>query len=203
MVGLLTPSAIGSVQLEGPESVGDILEIGANCENFVNHIFNTNHAMTTQVGLDQVVGGDWCPFTVNLEESTFVDQLTDWFQVGTSPSDVGFWKKRAKHEFQEFSTMKIVKWQNWGNLKRFTITQIQREINLGILEVPKLLFRAILGALNFVIWMCTFQPSKYIEMVALETLRSSNLNSRKISVMKNFCNFHTVGLLKIPVTFSI
>ena len=77
MVGLLTPSAIGSVQLEGPKSVGDILEIGANCENFVNHIFNTNHAMTTQVGLNQVVGGDGGPLALNLEKSTFVDQLTD------------------------------------------------------------------------------------------------------------------------------
>ena len=89
MVGLLTPSAIGSVQLEGPKSVGDILEIGANCENFVNHIFNTNHAMTTQVGLDQVIGGDWCPFTVNFEESSLVDQFANRFQVGGTPSNVG------------------------------------------------------------------------------------------------------------------
>lgn len=88
MGSLLAPSAGGSVQLEWPQHVRHVLEVGAHGNHLVNHILDANDLMTTQVGLDQIIRSDWCPLTINLEESAFVDQLTDRLQVGHTPSDI-------------------------------------------------------------------------------------------------------------------
>ena len=89
MVGLLAPSSIGSVQLEGPEAVGDLLEVGPHGGDLVDHVLHADAAVTPQGGLDEVVGGDGGTLAVDLQEPTLVDQFAYGLEVGGSPSDVG------------------------------------------------------------------------------------------------------------------
>ena len=42
MVGLLSPSSSGVVQLEWPEEVGSILELGTNSDDLVDQILNAD-----------------------------------------------------------------------------------------------------------------------------------------------------------------
>ena len=53
----------------------------ANGENFVDKIFNTNDAKFPQVLFDKSVVCDWDPLFVDFYKTTFVDQLTNTFQV--------------------------------------------------------------------------------------------------------------------------
>ena len=90
MVGFLAPSTIGSVQFEGPQHVRNIFEIVANSENFVDHIFNTNDSMTTQIGFNKFVRSNGSPFAINFKEASLVNQFTNGFQIWYTPSDIGF-----------------------------------------------------------------------------------------------------------------
>ncbi len=96
VVGLLAPSTGGGVQLEGPQEVGGVLEIGADGQDLVNQIFDANDVVLAQLLLDDVVGGDRDAAGVQLGESALVDQLADALQVGCSPGDVGLWKINKK-----------------------------------------------------------------------------------------------------------
>ena len=60
----------------------------------MNHIFDANDAVTAQCRFNKVVRGDGCPLAVNFDKSTLVNQFTNGFQVGCTPSDVGFCKKK-------------------------------------------------------------------------------------------------------------
>ncbi len=42
MVGLLSPSTLGVVELEGPQQVSGVLEVLANGEDLVDQILNAN-----------------------------------------------------------------------------------------------------------------------------------------------------------------
>ena len=77
MIGLLAPSSVGSVQFERPQSVRDIFEVGSHSEDLVDHVLHANHTVAAQCGLNQVVGSDGRPFTVDLNESTLVDQFAN------------------------------------------------------------------------------------------------------------------------------
>ena len=89
VVGLLAPSTGGGVQLEGPQEVGGVLEVGADGQDLVNQIFDANDVVLAQLLLDDVVGGDGDAAGVQLGESALVDQLANALQVGCSPGDVG------------------------------------------------------------------------------------------------------------------
>ncbi len=73
MVGLFAPAASRGVELEGPQEVGGVLEIGANSEDLMNQIFNANDVVLSQLLLNDVIGGDGGSFGVKLGESTFID----------------------------------------------------------------------------------------------------------------------------------
>ena len=63
---LLAPAAGRGVQLEGPEEVTGILEVGSDSENLMNKVLNANNVELAQLRLDEVVGGDRGATTVNL-----------------------------------------------------------------------------------------------------------------------------------------
>jgi len=88
VVNLLPPATGRSVQLERPQEVGGILEVGANGQNLVDKVLHADDAELAQGALNQVVGGDGGAVAVDLDKSTLVDQLTHRLEVGSSPSDV-------------------------------------------------------------------------------------------------------------------
>ncbi len=57
VVGLLSSSPGGGVQLERPEHVGDVLEVGLDGGDLVVHVLNANLVVTCKVALDEVAGG--------------------------------------------------------------------------------------------------------------------------------------------------
>ena len=67
VVSLLPPSAGGVVQLEGPQEVRGVLEVGADSQNLVDKILHADDAHLAELGLDDVVGGDGGTVTINLE----------------------------------------------------------------------------------------------------------------------------------------
>ena len=58
MDGLLPPATGGRVELEGPEEVGGILEVGPHREDLVDQILHADDVELAQALLDDVVGGD-------------------------------------------------------------------------------------------------------------------------------------------------
>jgi len=89
VVCLLSPSATGSVQLEGPEEVGGILEVLANGEDFMNEIFNTDDSSAAKNLLNEFVRDDGFTTEIVLGKTALVDQLTDTLQIWVTPGDVG------------------------------------------------------------------------------------------------------------------
>merc|ERR1719427_1491482 len=89
VVDLLPPAAGGSVQLERPEKVGGVLEVGTNVEDLVNQILDTDDSELAELVLDDVIGCNGSAITVHLDKSTLVDQIADRLEVRRSPGDVG------------------------------------------------------------------------------------------------------------------
>jgi hypothetical protein len=76
-------------ELEGPESVGDLLEVGADGEDLVNDVLNAGNAELAEVGLDELIVGDGQALLVDLEVTALVDKLTDGLQVGVAVGNEG------------------------------------------------------------------------------------------------------------------
>ena len=76
-------------QLEGPEEVGGLLEVGANSEDLVDQVFHAYDAVLAEVLLDDGVVGKSDALLVDLTVTTLVDELTDSLEVGVTPSDEG------------------------------------------------------------------------------------------------------------------
>ena len=66
MVGLLPPSTGGVVQLEGPQEVGGVLEVGSDGQDLVDQILHADDSHLAQLGLNNLVGGDGGAVAVNL-----------------------------------------------------------------------------------------------------------------------------------------
>ena len=67
MVGLLSPSPSWVVQLEGPQEVGSVLEVGSNSEDLMDQILNTDDSQLAQLVLNDVVGGDGSSVSIDLD----------------------------------------------------------------------------------------------------------------------------------------
>ena len=68
MVGLLSPSPGRVVQLEGPQEVRGVLEVGSNSEDLVDQVLNTDDAHLAQLALDDLVGGYGSAVAIDLNE---------------------------------------------------------------------------------------------------------------------------------------
>ena len=82
-------AAVGVGQLEGPQEVVDLLEVGANGVQLVDQILHTDDAVLAEVLLDDLVVGEGNTLLVDLAVSALVDELTDALQVGVTVGNVG------------------------------------------------------------------------------------------------------------------
>jgi len=88
-------SSSGVAELEWPQEVGSLLEVGANGEDLVDQILHADDAVLAKAGLDDRVVGKSNALLLNLSISTLVDELTDGLEVGVSVSNP--WLNDLKH----------------------------------------------------------------------------------------------------------
>lgn len=65
----LVKAAVGTVQLKWPQEVRGLLEVGANGVNLVNNILHADHAVLSEVLLDDLVVSQRQALLVNLAVS--------------------------------------------------------------------------------------------------------------------------------------
>jgi len=74
-------------QLERPQEVGSLLEVGSDSEDLVNQVLHADNAVLAEVGLNDGVVGESNALLVNFSISSLVDELTNRLQVGVSVGD--------------------------------------------------------------------------------------------------------------------
>ena len=84
-----TEATSGVGELEGPEEVGGLLEVGANGVDLVDQVLHTDNAVLGKVLLDDGVVGEGNALLVDLGVSALVDELTDGLQVGVTVGNEG------------------------------------------------------------------------------------------------------------------
>lgn len=82
-----TEATVGVGQLEGPQEVGGLLEVGADGVDLVDKILHADNAVLAEVLLDDSVVGQSNTLLVDLSVSTLVDELLDALQVGVTVGD--------------------------------------------------------------------------------------------------------------------
>ena len=82
-------STIGVGQLEGPQEVVGLLEVGANGVDLVDEILHADNAVLAEVLLNDLVVGEGSALLVDLSVTTLVEELTDGLQVGVTVGNVG------------------------------------------------------------------------------------------------------------------
>jgi hypothetical protein len=84
-----TEATSGVGELEGPEEVGGLLEVGANGVDLVDQVLHADNAVLGKVLLDDGVVGEGNALLVDLGVSALVDELTDGLQVGVTVGNEG------------------------------------------------------------------------------------------------------------------
>lgn len=74
--------------VEGPQERIDVLEIGADSEEFVHHVFDADDAEFAQGLLDDLIIGDGDALLVHFGESALVDERAHALEVGVAPGNV-------------------------------------------------------------------------------------------------------------------
>ena len=87
LAGSESTSGVG--QLEGPEEVAGLLEVGADSVDLVDQILHADNAVLAEVLLDDLVVGQGNALLVDLAVATLVDKLTDGLEVGVSVGNEG------------------------------------------------------------------------------------------------------------------
>lgn len=82
-------ATVGVAELEGPQEVGGLLEVGANGEDLMDEILNADDAVLAEVLLNDGVVGQGNALLLDLSVSTLVDELLDGLQVGVTVGDPG------------------------------------------------------------------------------------------------------------------
>ena len=82
-----TEATSGVGELEGPEEVGGLLEVGANGVDLVDQVLHADNAVLGKVLLDDGVVGEGNALLVDLGVSALVDELADGLQVGVTVGD--------------------------------------------------------------------------------------------------------------------
>lgn len=82
-------ATVGVGELEGPEEVVGLLEVGANGVDLVDQVFHADNAVLAEVLLNDLVVGKSNALLVDLSVATLVDELTDSLEVGVTVGDVG------------------------------------------------------------------------------------------------------------------
>lgn len=84
-----TEATSGVGELEGPQEVGDLLEVGADRVDLVDEILNADDTVLAEVLLNDGVVGKSDALLVDLAVSTLVDELLDGLEVGVTVGDPG------------------------------------------------------------------------------------------------------------------
>jgi hypothetical protein len=82
-------------QLEGPEEVAGLLEVGADSEDLVDQILHADNAKLAQVVLNQLIVGERDALLVDLAVSTLVHEFAHGLEVGVTVRDV--WVDDCEH----------------------------------------------------------------------------------------------------------
>jgi hypothetical protein len=83
-----TETTSGVAELEGPEEVAGLLEVGADGVDLVDQVLHADNVVLTEVLLDDgVVGKRNALLLGGLGVSTLVDELTDGLEVGETVGD--------------------------------------------------------------------------------------------------------------------
>jgi hypothetical protein len=87
LAGAEATSGVG--ELEGPQEVGGLLEVGANGVDLVDKILHADNAVLAEGLLDDGVVGQSNALLVDLSVTALVDELLDGLQVGVTVGDPG------------------------------------------------------------------------------------------------------------------
>ena len=82
-------TTIGVGELEGPQEVGDLLEVGADRVDLVDEVLHADDAVLAEVLLNDGVVGKSNALLVDLTITTLVDELLDGLEVGVAIGDPG------------------------------------------------------------------------------------------------------------------
>lgn len=84
-----TEAASGVAELEWPEEVGSLLEVGPNSEDLMDQILHADNAVLSEVSLNESVVSESNALLVNLAITTLVDELSDGLEIGVSIGNPG------------------------------------------------------------------------------------------------------------------
>ena len=87
LAGAEATSGVG--ELEGPEEVGGLLEVGADGVDLVDEILHADDAVLAEVLLNDGVVGEGNALLVDLAVSALVDKLLDGLEVGVTVGNPG------------------------------------------------------------------------------------------------------------------
>lgn len=74
-------------QLEWPQEIASLLEVGTNSEDLVDQILHTHNAVLAQVVLNKLIVGKSNTLLVDLAISSLIDELSDRLEVGVAVGD--------------------------------------------------------------------------------------------------------------------
>ena len=77
-------------QLEGPQEIARLLEVGANGKDLMDEIFHAHDTVLSQMILDDLVVGERNTLLVDLAVAALVDEFADGLEVGIAVGDIGF-----------------------------------------------------------------------------------------------------------------
>ena len=77
-------------QLERPQEIARLLEVGSDGENLMNQVLHTHDTVLPQMIFNDLVIGKRDPLLVDLAIAALVDEFADGLEVGIAVGDVGF-----------------------------------------------------------------------------------------------------------------
>ena len=84
MVSLLPQATSWVGELERPKEIVCFFEVGANCEDFMNQVLDTDNSKLSKIFFDQRVICNRDALLVNLDIATLIDKLTYTLEVWVS-----------------------------------------------------------------------------------------------------------------------
>jgi len=106
VIHLLLVSTFWRAQLEGPQKLVYLFKVLSNDKNLMNDILYAKNSFLSKLFGDDTVVSDGDSLVVDLHKSSFVDQLSDCFQIWCSVSNVGF------DELEHFQSGPIQSYKN-------------------------------------------------------------------------------------------
>jgi hypothetical protein len=109
-------------QLEWPEEVACLLEVGSDRGDLVDQVFHADDTEFAQVVFDQLVVGEWDALLVDLAIASLVDELTDglevWVAIGNVRVDDGEHLLRGFSQADEDAVVDLQETQELEDLAR-------------------------------------------------------------------------------------